>query len=333
MATQIHPPALIPVLRGLLGERAATALDVGARWGAGASWYALPPLIATVGFEPDPDECARLNQQRSSTFERYEPVALGKIDGKVQLTLTEEPGCSSIFAPDPEVIARYPLLRVMRPQRSIEVEVTRLETWAKRAGCGDVAFLKLDVQGAELDILEGAGDLLDGCVGLEVEVEFFPLYLGQPLFSDIEQFLRARGFSLWRLGNLVHYSEGPTLPRDREDAVVFNGDVASFRAGPGRLCWANALFFRDHRRLPPGAWRARLLLAAFLHAAREFDGMKGCLAGLVDDPETRDEHRAAIRGFLREWADFERAWIDQQRPASLPSRLFERLSALRSRKP
>ncbi|MCS6901811.1 MAG: FkbM family methyltransferase [Myxococcales bacterium] len=58
----------------------------------------------------------------------------------------------------------------MRPQRSVEVEVTRLETWAKGTGCGDVAFLKLDVQRAELDILEGAGDLLDGCLGLEAAV-------------------------------------------------------------------------------------------------------------------------------------------------------------------
>ncbi|MCS6901812.1 MAG: hypothetical protein RMJ98_19470 [Myxococcales bacterium] len=103
MATRNSPPVLIPVLQSLLGERAATALDVGARWGARAGWYTLPPLISTVGFEPDLDECARLNQGRSS-FERYEPVALGKIDSKVRLTITEEPGCSSIFEPDPEAI-------------------------------------------------------------------------------------------------------------------------------------------------------------------------------------------------------------------------------------
>ena len=180
-------PALIPVLQNLLGERAATVLDVGARWGMEASWYALPPLVSLVGFEPDADECARLNE-KASAHQRYEPVALGKEDGRVPLTITEEPGCSSLFPPDPSVIERYPLLEVMRPRRQVEVEVTRLATWSERTGCRDVAFMKLDVQGAELAILEGAGSLLDGCVGLEAEVEFFPLYQGQPLFSELERF-------------------------------------------------------------------------------------------------------------------------------------------------
>ena len=49
---------------------------------------------------------------------------------------------------------------------------------------------------------------------------------------------------------------------------------------------------RDHRRLPPGSWRSRLLLAAFLYEASEYDAIKGCLAGLVDDPETSDDHLA-----------------------------------------
>ena len=315
-------PALIPVLQNLLGERAATVLDVGARWGMEASWYALPPLVSLVGFEPDADECARLNE-KASAHQRYEPVALGKEDGRVPLTITEEPGCSSLFPPDPSVIERYPLLEVMRPRRQVEVEVTRLATWSERTGCRDVAFMKLDVQGAELAILEGAGSLLDGCVGLEAEVEFFPLYQGQPLFSELEQFLRARGLLLWRLSNLVHYSEGPSLPRDRDDAVVFNGDPAMFKAGPGRLCWANALFFRDHRQLPSSAWRQRLLLAAFLHAAREFDGMKACLAGFVADRSLDAGHRDQVSAFLRAWSAFESAW-QQPAPASLSARLLER---------
>src|SRR5258707_15700586 len=107
------------------------------------------------------------------------------------------------------MVERYPenLGRVMRPIGTRPVEVTSLERWAATDGLTGFEFLKLDTQGADLDILRGAGPLLDGCLGVEVEVMFAPLYDGQPLFADVDSYLRSRGFTPWRLGNLAHYAE------------------------------------------------------------------------------------------------------------------------------
>lgn len=56
--------------------------------------------------------------------------------------------------------------------------------------------LKIDTQGTELDVLRGAGHLLDSVLAVEMEVEFVPQYLGQALFSEVDQFMRQQGFTL-----------------------------------------------------------------------------------------------------------------------------------------
>jgi hypothetical protein len=64
--------------------------------------------------------------------------------------------------------------------------------------------LKADTQGTELSILRGAQRSLDETlVSVELEVEFVQLYRDQPLFPDIDLFMRNHGFMLVDLGNLL----------------------------------------------------------------------------------------------------------------------------------
>lgn len=53
--------------------------------------------------------------------------------------------------------------------------------------------MKLDIQGGELAVLQGAEKTLDQCLGLEIEVEFVQIYKDQPLFGDICALLGSKG--------------------------------------------------------------------------------------------------------------------------------------------
>jgi FkbM family methyltransferase len=60
-------------------------------------------------------------------------------------------------------------------------------------------FLKIDTQGAEMDVLKGAGDRLSQIVGLQVELSLVPLYNGQKLWTEVIEFLGKHGFTLCSL--------------------------------------------------------------------------------------------------------------------------------------
>lgn len=61
-------------------------------------------------------------------------------------------------------------------------------------GVGCVDFLHLDVQGAEVKVLSGFGEVLNSLRMVWVEVAKRELYHGQPLIGDVEAFMKEHGF-------------------------------------------------------------------------------------------------------------------------------------------
>lgn len=253
----------------VLGHYGTTVLDVGARWADTPAWWRIDPVANLVGFEPDADECTRLNEKSDSPRkERYLPLALGATRQESVLYQTAEPACASLYPPDETLAERFPQLSAIRLRGSKTISLMPLDEWWESEDRPSVSFLKLDTQGSELDILRGAERVLESCVGLEVEAEFSPLYKGQPLFADIDVFLRAHGFSLWGFRHLCKYSEQPESANEN-----------------GRLYWGDAVYFRDYRSLGEGdeAWRRSLILSALLEAYGDRAASRSCLKRALQD--------------------------------------------------
>ena len=100
------------------------------------------------------------------------------------------PGASSLF----RATGEYPLETYV--QNEITVEATTLARVMHDEGVGTIDLLWMDIQGAELLALKGLDARLDDVSLIHLEVEFFPIYEGQPLFGDLHRFLRGRGFTL-----------------------------------------------------------------------------------------------------------------------------------------
>lgn len=109
-------------------------------------------------------------------------------------------------------------------------------------------FLKLDVQGAELMIMENARNTLANVSVIQCEVEFIELYEGQPLHADIDKFLRANGFLFMRFAYTMGRPFKPLI------------NVSNPNTAISQMLWGDAVYIRDFRRMKN--WTNRQLKAS-----------------------------------------------------------------------
>jgi FkbM family methyltransferase len=188
-----------------------------------------------VGFEPDRTECERLNREAASSDPpiRFLPYALAGSDEEVTFYEANWPPASSIYPPNDEFLKSFPyashLLGVKDQRRigavSLDQACRTEDVWPE--------YLKLDVEGAELQVLEGGEQATRGTLVLELEVEFAPLRTGQPLFADVDAYLRGRGWCLLGLRR-VHWRRSAGLDRrgtgyggqlTQADALYYNAPL------------------------------------------------------------------------------------------------------------
>jgi FkbM family methyltransferase len=195
-------------------------VDVGARGGIDSRWRPFYDKLEVMAFEPDPKECASLNAKSFPYSIQFLPVALGAVDGEqATLRLCRQPGCSSLLQPNMELCGQFAYGAAMEVVGEHPIVLNRLDTV-----CKDFAadVMKVDTQGTELDVLRGAGSLLDALIAVEIEVEFVPQYQRQALFADVDAFMRQQGFMLrgmrrtcWRAqANQVHPFGGQIIHGD-----------------------------------------------------------------------------------------------------------------------
>jgi hypothetical protein len=81
-----------------------------------------------------------------------------------------------------------------------EVDLRRLDTIAPEyATASDRVFLKVDVQGFEYQVLQGATQFLSKVVGIQMELSLISLYEGDHLLVAMLHEMESRGFGLWSL--------------------------------------------------------------------------------------------------------------------------------------
>lgn len=105
-------------------------------------------------------------------------------------------------------------------------------------------------------MLAGAEATLSRVRFCDLEVEFNPIYDGQPLFGDVDSFLRRRGFVLWRLSDCTHYGlAGDPANVRRQERWVYDSGPVGAPGGGGQLFWAMATYVRAEAAR--GEWEPR----------------------------------------------------------------------------
>lgn len=227
-------------------DRQIVVVDIGCRWGFAEKFTNAQDYFRVYGFDPDIEECERLSHRYREYPVSISPIGLAGTCGKRTLYVTQDPACSSLLAPDPHLAHNYPALYCTRHVSSIAVETMKLDDWAKTNNVPFIDYIKVDTQGTELEILKSSIDVLRNVRCLEVEVEFNPLYIEAPVFSDVDMFLRAQGFVLWKLTNQVHYSRAGTPDEAIGEDAIFYDEKQQIKHATygGQLYWANAHYIK-----------------------------------------------------------------------------------------
>jgi len=199
-----------------------TLIDIGAAGDIQPRWKKIASHLNYVGFEPDKRSFDDVNSKKLGTKHKIIfPVALWSSNEEQKIHLCRKPQVSSIYEPNHKLLNCYPMPERFEVDNIEKIQPKKLDD-LKITSCD---FIKLDVQGAELDILHGATKSLDKCIGLELEVEFLELYKNQSLFGDVCKFLNSKGIDFI---DFVHISR---WERDLHSTV-------------GQAMFGDALFLR-----------------------------------------------------------------------------------------
>lgn len=224
------PPRDALVSKGLASP--IVLVDVGCRGGLPEELWPIKRMIQHIGFDADEKECARLSKEAHELFSRSTfPLFVSGRDGESEFHLFHSKGDSSALPPNPRFAELFggPKFAI---EETLCVKTTSLDSFfSMNPGLLRPDMIKLDTQGTELDILKGGVKCLETCALVEIEVAFFPMYKGQPLFHDIMGFMLGQGFELLYLNRMFIQRRG------------FQGFAK------GQLIFGDALFARREDRL------------------------------------------------------------------------------------
>ena len=147
-------------------------------------------------------------------------IAVGTEDGVIEINVAANSVSSSILPMLDSHLEAAPESALTGIER---VPMARLDSLAPTyLTPASKPFLKIDTQGYEDRVLQGAGRLLERLAGVQLELSLVPLYEGQPLFWELLVRLQDNGFDLWAIWPGFH---NPRTGRMLQmDAVLFRKD-------------------------------------------------------------------------------------------------------------
>ena len=236
------------------------------------------PNSRIYAFEPDKTLCDNLNTAAKKGLE-YFPCALGRQNQTAYFYMTNHRMCSSLYRPNEALLKLYNNLDVMMISSIDTIETITLDDFCRDHGIDDVDCIKIDVQGAELDIFRGGVNCLRNVTSVISEVEFIRLYDDQPLFGDICNFLEHQKLMFHKFLGLAGRTLKPIMLNNNRNAAT-------------QHMWSDAMFIRQIPYLQDLGDDKLLKLAIMAYIYRSVDVCYYCLN--IYDGRHRTELRNAV---------------------------------------
>lgn len=172
---------------------------------AGANSGQFAHLCRNVGYRGqiisfEPSATAHANLLRSAATDPLwtvaDRMALGASTGEVEINISANSFSSSIL---PMLDSHLSVAPESGYTHREKVPLRRLDDVLKTIAANRRIFLKLDVQGFESQVLQGATRILPHTLAVQLEMSLLPLYEDEVLMPEMCAVMHAKGFELWDL--------------------------------------------------------------------------------------------------------------------------------------
>jgi FkbM family methyltransferase len=209
------------------------------------------PGSQIIAFEVDAAMCEKLNQTARSGV-RFFPRAIGRTQETRTFYQTRHPMCCSLYEPNEQLMRLYNFFEMAYLKSEGTIETISLDYFATENAIDAVDFIKIDIQGAELDVFQGGTDVLRQTLAIVTEVEFVPHYVDQPLFGDVSAFLGTQGFMFHKFLGMCGRALRPIILKNDPTTV-------------SQVFWSDAVFVKNILKVPELAPDKLLKLAVLAH--------------------------------------------------------------------
>jgi len=306
--------ALLPLKRAMLGEQAMVGVDVGSAGGMQPHWRAFEGLVDFYCFEPHAESFEKLTASFAAhpSSEKFHviPTGLSGSGGDRTLYMLNAPTGSSLYPINGDSEYVSPDDPYIYPIREARIQTRCLADVLNEAAVENVDIIKLDVQGAELEILEGLGSARrESLLLAEAEVNIcggvsrnFSPYGGAPTWLQIDEMLVADGMRLLDISAARAYrsrnGDGDWYQRKVFDVYRTSPSLAA------HIWEADVVYVRDWRTLlenRDGAAIRKLAVAlcGYRFFSEAYFIIEKCEEARVLDAETATAIKRSIVGWHR----------------------------------
>jgi hypothetical protein len=140
-------------------------------------------------------------------------TAIGDFTGEIEINIAGNSQSSSVL---PMLETHISAAQNSKYINKVKVPIVRLdEVASKYLGNSKNYFIKIDTQGFEWQVLNGAPEVLFKAKRIMCELSLVPLYQGQKLWMELMDRLNSEGFTLWTIqGGFTESRNGRTLQVD-----------------------------------------------------------------------------------------------------------------------
>lgn len=164
--------------------------EIGANYGQDAAGLAKYFNVApqnVYAFEARPDFCPYIRDTYG--FNVFNNAVFNH-DTTLDFNMVKMPGNSGISSVYDKERAWH------ATTQKIQIPAIRMDTFMREHKISHIDFLKLDVEGANWEVLDGFGRRLKDVNAIHIEAEHTPIWRGQKLWPDIYEKLKSAGFEM-----------------------------------------------------------------------------------------------------------------------------------------